>query len=91
MESKSFASVWDAIEATPEAAAQMKLRSAIMMALQKYIASSGMTAPEAAKILGVEAARIPDLVHGKFHLFVLDDLVRMAIAAGLPVIRATNA
>ena len=33
MSNKKFASVWDGIEDTPEAAENMKLRSALMMAL----------------------------------------------------------
>ena len=85
MESKSFASVWDAIEATPEAAAELKRRSAMMMALQEHITSVGMTELEAAKLLGVEPGRVSDLVRGKFSAFGLDELVRMALAAGLPL------
>lgn len=85
MESESFASVWDAIEATPEAAAEMKRRSAIMRALQEHITSAGMTEPQAATMLGVATSRVSDLVHGRFNLFALDDLVRMAAAAGLTV------
>ncbi|MEO5793722.1 MAG: XRE family transcriptional regulator [Rhodoferax sp.] len=85
MESESFASVWDAIEATPEAAAEMKRRSTIMMALQEHITRAGMTETQAAKILGVAASRISDLVNGKFNQFDLDELVRMALAAGLTV------
>lgn len=85
MKSQSFASVWDAIEATPEAAAEMKRRSAIMMALQEHITSAGMTEPQAAKMLGVATSRVSDLVHGKFRLFALDDLVRMAVAADLTI------
>ena len=47
MESESFASVWDAIEATPEAAAEMKRRSAITRALQEHLTSAGMIEPQA--------------------------------------------
>ncbi len=85
MESESFASVWDAIEAAPEAAAELKRRSAVMMALQEHIASVGMTELEAAKLLGVEPGRASDLVQGKFSAFGLDELVRMALTAGLPL------
>ena len=85
MKSDSFASVWDAIEVTPEAAAEMKRRSAIMMRLQEHITSAGMTEPQAAKMLGVEVVRVADLVQGKFNLFAIDDLVCMAVAAGLTV------
>lgn len=82
---ESFASVWDAIEATPDAAAEMKRRSTIMMALQEHITSIGMTEPQAANMLGVAAAKVSDLMNGKFNLLALDDLVRMAVAAGLTV------
>jgi hypothetical protein len=36
-------------------------------------------------MLGVTTSRVTGLVHGKLNLFVLDDLVRMAVAAGLTV------
>ena len=34
-------------------------------------------------MLGVAASRVSDLVNGRFNLFVLEDLVRMAVAVGL--------
>ena len=43
MSNKKYASVWDAIEDTPEAAENMKLRSALMMALKDYIVRAGLT------------------------------------------------
>ena len=39
MRKKRFASVWDAIEDTPEKAENMKLRSSLMIALQEHMAS----------------------------------------------------
>lgn len=86
MESEPFTSVWDAIEATPEAAAEMKRRSAIMIALQEHITSASMSEPQAAEVLGVTTSVVADLVRGRFCLFALNDLVRMAVAAGLTVI-----
>ena len=77
-EFETFASVWDAIEDTPEAATEMKRRSAIMMSLQDRITRAGMTEPQAAELLGVTTSRVSDLVRGKFNLFSLDDLVCMA-------------
>jgi hypothetical protein len=38
-----FASVWDAIEDTPEEAENMKLRSMLMMELKNHIARAGMS------------------------------------------------
>ena len=40
---KRFSSVWDAIEDTPAEAENMKLRSALMMALKEHIARTGMS------------------------------------------------
>lgn len=85
MESEPFDSLWVAIEATPEAAAEMKRRWCIMMTLQEHITSVGMTEPQAAKLLDVTTSRVSDLVQGRISQFGLDELVRMAVAAGLIV------
>ena len=37
MSEKRFNSVWDAIEDTPQQAASMRVRSELMMALQKWL------------------------------------------------------
>ncbi|NNM65419.1 MAG: XRE family transcriptional regulator [Burkholderiales bacterium] len=85
MSKQRFASVWDAIEDTPEEAENMKLRSALMTALRERIARSGMSQAQAAQMLGVTQPRVSDLVRGKINLFGLDALVNMAAAAGLHV------
>jgi predicted XRE-type DNA-binding protein len=85
MSKKRFANVWDAIEDTPAQAENMKLRSALMMALKDHIARTGLSQSEAAKLLGVTQPRISDLMRGKIELFGLDTLVNMIGAAGLHV------
>ena len=85
MSKKRFANVWDAIEDTPAQAENMKLRSALMMALKDHIARTGLSQTEAAKFLGVTQPRISDLMRGKIDLFSLDTLVNMIGAAGLHV------
>jgi predicted XRE-type DNA-binding protein len=85
MNDKSFASIWDAIEDTPAQAENMKLRSALMIALKDRIAREGLSQSQAAKLLGVTQPRISDLLRGKIELFGLDTLVNMAVAAGLRV------
>lgn len=85
MSKKRFNSVWDAIEVTAQDAENMKLRSALMVALKHHIASAQMSQAEAAKRLGVTQPRISDLMRGKITLFALDTLVNMATAAGLQV------
>jgi len=85
MSNERFVSVWDAIEDTPAEAANMKLRSALMMALKEHIAGAGLSQSQAAKLFGVTQPRISDLMRGKINLFGLDSLVNMASAAGLQV------
>jgi predicted XRE-type DNA-binding protein len=85
MSDETFASVWDAIEDSPAEAENMKLRSALMMALEKRIRSQGWTQTEAARRLGVTQPRVSDLLRGKIELFSLDTLVKMAATAGLRI------
>jgi predicted XRE-type DNA-binding protein len=85
MGNERFASVWDAIEDTPAQAENMKLRSALMMALKDHIVSEGLSQGEAAKVFGVTQPRVSDLMRGKIDLFGLDTLVNMLAAAGLHV------
>jgi len=78
---KEFASVWDAIEDTPQQAASMRARAELMMALQEWVKER--TQVEAARILGVTQPRMSDLARGRIHLFSLDTLMDMATTAGL--------
>lgn len=83
MNAHPFASVWDAIEDTPEDAATMKLRASLMRALQAQITDYGLTPDEAARRFGVTEPRIAELIAGKVTLFDLNALIRMAATAGL--------
>ena len=85
MSNESFTSVWDAIEDTPAQDENMKLRSALMMALKDHIAGEGLSQGQAAKVFGVTQPRVSDLMRGKIDLFSLDTLVNMLAAAGLHV------
>ena len=85
MSRQRFASVWDAIEDTPEMAENMKLRSALMIALKEHITRTCLSQSEAARMFGVTQPRVSDLMRGKIDLFGLDALVNMAAAAGLHI------
>ena len=85
MNKQRFTSVWDAIEDTPEQAANMKLRSVLMIALKDRITRTGMSQAQAAQLFGVTQPRVSDLMRGKISLFALDALVNMATAAGLRI------
>ena len=85
MSDEQFSSVWDAIEDTPAEAENMKLRSALMMALEGHIKAQGWTQAETARRLHVTQPRVSDLMRGKIDLFGIDTLVNMLTAAGLHV------
>jgi predicted XRE-type DNA-binding protein len=83
LKAKRYESVWDAIEAAPQAAASMRARSELMIELAEQIRRSGWTQRDAAAHLGVTQPRVSDLVRGRIELFSLDMLVDMAAAVGL--------
>ena len=85
MAGERYASVWDAIEDTPEQAENMKLRASLMIALADHIRAEGLSQSGAAKRFGVTQPRVSDLVRGKIQLFGLDALVNMTAAAGLHI------
>ena len=85
-----FASVWDAIEDTPQEAASMRARSGLLMSLAEAIRQQGLTQAQAAALFGVTQPRVSDLMRGKVHLFSLDTLMDMAATAGMaPVVKVT--
>jgi predicted XRE-type DNA-binding protein len=82
---QSFASVWDALEETPEVAAHMRLRSELAITVRSAVESWGLTQAEAARRLGVTQPRLNDLLRGRVDRFSLDALVGLAECAGLTV------
>lgn len=63
----------------------MKLRSALILALKEHISRTHLSQSQAAKVFGVTQPRISDLTREKVDLFGLDALVNMAATAGLRV------
>ena len=78
-----FESVWDALEGSPAEAANMKLRSELMIALGEAVAAWSVTQVEAARRLDVTQPRLNDLLRGRISKFSLDALVSLAARAGL--------
>jgi len=85
MSDKAFRSVWDAIEEDPTQAANMKHRSALMMAISEQIKARGLNQTEAAKLFAVSQPRISDLMRGKIELFSIDTLVSMLATVGIGI------
>lgn len=85
MSEQRFDSVWDALEESPADAANMKARSALMIAIRDVVDDWELTQAEAAKRLGVTQPRINDLLRGRTDKFSLDALMLLAITTGLTV------
>ena len=85
MKEQRFKSVWDAIESSPEEAANMKARSDVLTAIRKVVADWDITQAEAARKLGITQPRANDLLRGKIDKFSLDALMNLAARAGLSV------
>lgn len=69
-----------------EEAANLALRSELMMRIVQWFSDSGLTQAAAAQILGVSQPRMNLLLKGKIGEFSLDALVNMATRAGLRVV-----
>ena len=80
-----FDNVWDAIEDTPEEAARMTILANLLLAVDRRVRSWSLPPAQAAKRLGVTQARLNDLLKGKIDKFGLDDLVALAVKAGLQI------
>ena len=82
---KKYHSVWDAIEGSGEAAANMKVRAELMIALQERVKRQAGTQSDKATRLGINQPRLNDLLRGRIGKFSLDALVNLASRAGLRV------
>jgi predicted XRE-type DNA-binding protein len=85
VEYQQFSNVWDALCDTPEEAANLTVRSDLMIQISEIIKKSGWTQAEAAKQCGVTQPRINDLLRGRIDRFSLDALVNIATALGRKV------
>lgn len=81
----TYASVWDALSDTPEQAANLRMRAALMRQIADLVRSKGWTQAEAAERCGVTQPRINDLLRGRISRFSLDALVNLAAALGSQV------
>jgi predicted XRE-type DNA-binding protein len=69
----------------PEEAAHLKVRSDLMIRLQKLIAARGLKQAEVARILRVTQPRVSDLLRGRLDLFSTDALIDMLARTGVRV------
>jgi predicted XRE-type DNA-binding protein len=85
LKSEKFDNVWDALSDSPEEAANLTMRSDLMIQITGIIEKNGWTQTEAAKRCGVSQPRINDLLRGRISRFSLDALVNIAAALGQKV------
>jgi predicted XRE-type DNA-binding protein len=81
---QKFANVWDALEVTGKAA-NMAMRSDLLIALQQRIETWKVTQAQAARRLQITQPRLNDLLRGRISKFSLDALVELADRAGIHV------
>jgi predicted XRE-type DNA-binding protein len=75
-------------------AANLLMRTDLMIMIEKWFTASGLTQREAAKVLGINQPRLNLLLKTKVDEFSLDALVNIAASAGLQLrltSRATKA
>lgn len=85
MKRESFANVWDAIEDDPAVAANMTMRSDLLVALQQRVESWKVTQAQAARRLAITQPRLNDLLRSRINKFSLDMLVNLANRADIRV------
>ena len=81
--SRSSGNVFRDLGFTSEEAEHLKIRSDLMIQLQKLIAARGLRQAQAAKILGVTQPRVSDLLRGRIDLFSTDAIIDMLARFGV--------
>ncbi|CAM3249090.1 MULTISPECIES: helix-turn-helix domain-containing protein [Pseudomonas] len=85
LNTERFSSVWDALEDTPQQAANMRLRSKLLLELCKTIRGWELSQKDAAQRLHISQPRLNDVLSGKIDKFSLDALVNLSAAADMDV------
>ncbi len=83
--SDRFINVWDALEDDPVRVENLKLRSALLIAINEELTDRGLKQKEAAALLHITQPRVSALKQGKVNKFRLDTLVDIAHRLGLHV------
>ncbi len=82
---RSSGNVFRDLGFSEEEAEHLKIRSDLMIQLQKVIASRGLKQAQAGRILGVSQPRVSDLLRGRIDLFSTDSLIDMLARLGVRV------
>jgi predicted XRE-type DNA-binding protein len=79
---KSSGNVFKDLGFDASEAENLRLRSQLMIELERLIHDSRLTQNEAAELLGIQQSRVSDLVRGKIDRFSIDTLVNLLGKAG---------
>ena len=69
----------------PDEAANLQLRSDLMIQLRKRLAALRVTQAHAARLLGVSQPRVSDLMRGRIDRFSIDMLIKLLGKVGVEV------
>ena len=82
---RSTGNVFRDLGFSSDEAEHLRIRSDLLLQLQKVIESKGLKQAEAAKLLEVTQPRVSDLMRGRVDLFSVDTLIDMLARLGIRV------
>jgi len=85
MNTKTFDSVWDALEDDPIKRENLKLRSQLLAAITAKVQKDKLTPSHLTTLLNTTQPRISALLNEKIELFRIDMLINYAIRLGMNV------
>lgn len=80
---RSSGNVFHDLGFSPDVAEYLKVRSELMVNVQKVITARGLKQAETARVLGVTQPRVSDLMRGRIDLFSIDTLIDMLARLGV--------
>ena len=78
-----FESIWDAIEDDPEQILNMKIKSYLMMEVEREVSERKLNQGEASALLGATQSQLTNLMDGKINEIGFDDLVSFVRKLGM--------
>ncbi|VEP16918.1 Helix-turn-helix domain protein [Hyella patelloides LEGE 07179] len=77
--------IFDDLGFEPDEAANLKIRSDLILDLQRYIKKQKWTQQEAADFFNETQPRISNLMNGDIERFSIDKLVQMIVKTGMKI------
>ncbi len=81
--SRSSGNVFRDLGFSADEADHLRIRSELMVKVQKVIMAGGLKQSEAAELLGVTQPRVSDLMRGRIDLFNVETLIDMLAKLGV--------